>query len=89
VPKFSDWNYAAECVEKAFDPMEQILALSDKFFDGALSIRRRKGLWFVSLGDLPLTEAAHWEMLTGPQGLSFMEAVEETLKKAAPLSEEG
>lgn len=66
----------------------KLLALSDKFFDGKLLIVRDKGQWFVMLGTPPFTEAGTMEVLEGPCGPTFMKAVEEALKRAAPLSEE-
>lgn len=87
--KSFDWNYAGEHVHESLDPMGRLLDMADNFFDGKLLIIRDRGVWFVMLGVPPLTESGTMEVLEGPCGPTFMEAVEEALKRAAPLSEEG
>lgn len=66
----------------------KLLQISDKYFDGKLLILREEGAWIVMLGIPPIGDRAAEELLEAPRGPTFMEAVEEALKRAAPLSEE-
>ena len=83
-PDFLKWSWNLNAAED----LVGLMRIADKYFEGDLTIWKTRGKWVVMFGHPPLTIQGIQEMRDAPWGLTFMAAVKEALRRAAPLSEE-